>query len=164
PVLFIKCSQHNIKHMYTNITSLLRARNELEFYSPCAFNQAILRPLVFNIVGDNLLYRQRLPNIDLTDEEFLHRRNEHLYFRNRYMVSDCRCRSNTKLIPTDRSVQECSWTWADINLNRYCVYLLRYRTYFGNYDAREDDLPRYTKTPNECSCEFNPKGVGRKAI
>ncbi|SMN22587.1 hypothetical protein, no similarity [Maudiozyma saulgeensis] len=154
PILFIGCSRHNIKHMYANVTSLLRASNEPRLYTPFAFIHALIRPLVFNIVGGKLLHRQRLPNIDIPNEEYFHFREEFLSKINRNMISDCKCRSNTELIPVDPPNQEYSWLWADIHLNRY-----EQRRYTGtfwmtnyNYERRRSPQ-RYSQVNCECSCQ-----------
>ncbi|SMN22619.1 hypothetical protein, no similarity [Maudiozyma saulgeensis] len=164
PILFIGCSQHNIKHMYDNITSLLRASNEPRLYTPYAFNEALLRPLVFNIAGDRLLYRQRLPNVDVTDEEYFYLREEFLYDMRRYLVSDCRCRSNTELIPKDPPALEYSWVWADMYFNRYNCYFPVGNIYRSSYNAQFRGLPMYSQTQSECNCQSDLKDTEGNAL
>ncbi|CAD1779265.1 similar to SMN22587 hypothetical protein [Kazachstania saulgeensis CLIB 1764] [Maudiozyma barnettii] len=156
PMLFVNCSQKNIKNIYANITSLLLAKKDPRFYDPSSFLSAIQRPLVFRIVGSQVLHRQRLPGIDVTEEEYVHRRNEYLCRRNRYMVSDCRCRSNVELIepfPQNPPEQECSWACAEAYNHNVRIRSLGTNHYVSCYTYNaSSEPPRYTQRNNECEC------------
>lgn len=110
PMLFINCSTDNVRNLYGNITNLMIYRNEPEYYCPYLFTCAIFRPILFNILGNCIEYRRRLPGIDATDEEYVQRRTEWLFNQCRYMVSDCRCRSNTAVLPPQELNNEFSWS------------------------------------------------------
>lgn len=118
-MLFVNCSEDNIKCMYDNITALMISRNEPLFYRPYMFICAIFRPVIFNIIEDRIEYRQRLPGIDITDEEFVISRTEQFDNRKRYMVSDCDCRSNKAVIPLDESQEPIDWYTTEIFFNNF---------------------------------------------
>ena len=101
PMLFVNCSTNNIRSLYDNITALMISRNDPLYYCPFLFTCAIFRPIIFKIGCNGIEHRQRLPGIDVTDEEFVVRRTEWLYGKDRFMVSDCKCRSNTALLPSN---------------------------------------------------------------
>ena len=99
PMLFVNCSMDNIRNIYDNVTALMISKNNQIYYCPYVFTCAIFRPILFNIVDNRMEHRRRLPGIDVTDEEFVRRRSEWLSRQKRYMVSDCRCRSNVEVLP-----------------------------------------------------------------
>ncbi|SMN17927.1 hypothetical protein, no similarity [Maudiozyma saulgeensis] len=138
PMLFINCSNDNIKNIYKNITALMIARNDPIYYCPFLFTCAIFRPIIFNIIENRIEYKQRLPNIDVTDEEFAMRREEWVDRERRHMISDCRCRSNTAIVP---EVQQRSiWSWHSVEVIYY------------TYDCyqRLPDPPYYTPIHHNC--------------
>mgnify|MGYP003365688589 CR=1 FL=1 len=109
PMLFIGCSMDNIRSMYDNITALMISRNDPIYYCPCTFSWAIFRPIIFMTFERHIEYRQRIPGIDVTDDEFVLRRSEWLWRETRYMVSDCRCRCNTAVLPPKRQYSSTTW-------------------------------------------------------
>ena len=119
PMLFVNCSIDNIRCMYDNITALMISRNKPLCYCPQLFTYAIFRPIIFNIVENYIKYRQRLPGIDVTDEEFVLRRTEWLNWESRHMRSDCKCRSNTVVLPSDESWYPISWDKLEIFFHHY---------------------------------------------
>ncbi|KAG0659827.1 hypothetical protein C6P45_000938 [Maudiozyma exigua] len=119
PMLFVNCSMDNIRCIYDNITALMISRNDPLYYCPQLFTYAIFRPVIFNIVENFIKYRQRLPGIDVTDEEFVIRRTEWLDRESRYMRSDCMCRSNTTLLPSDESWYPISWDKVELLFYHY---------------------------------------------
>ncbi|KAG0667992.1 hypothetical protein C6P45_005176 [Maudiozyma exigua] len=139
PMLFINCSMDNIRSLYDNITTLMISKYIPFEYCPYVFTCVIFRPILFNILNNRVEYRQRLPGIDVTDEEFVMRRREWLSRVARFMVSDCKCRSNTEVLPTVSSTFIYRWQ----NLEE-----LFFNYNFCNYPFSS---PRYT--PNHCTCK-----------
>ena len=119
PMLVVNCSTDNIRCVYDNITALMISRNDPLYYCPELFTCAIFRPIIFNIVENVIKYRQRLPGIDVTDEEFVILRTQWLFRESRYMISDCKCRSNTRVLPPDNSWCPRSWEKAEALFYHY---------------------------------------------
>ncbi|SMN21408.1 hypothetical protein, no similarity [Maudiozyma saulgeensis] len=153
PILFVNCSKNNVKNLYANITSLLRGRNLPYFYTALGFIKAITRPLIFNIVDERLVYRQRLYNIDVTEEQYVLRREEFLDRMKRYMVSDCECRSNTELILGESPEPYYPWAWAEVYFNSHELYFLVNGIFVSHFYRSPSNLPRYSQTHNECICK-----------
>lgn len=139
PMLFINCSMDNIRNLYDNITALMISNYPPVDYSPSLFTYIIFRPILFNIVDNRIEYRQRLPGIDLTDEEFVKRRTECLLGEDRRMVSDCKCRSNTEVLPSATLRETCGWHRIDHLYRHYCGML------------RSDSPPLYTQIHSDCN-------------
>lgn len=112
PMLFINCSMDNVRSIYDNVTALMISRNDTFYYCPCTFSWAIFRPIIFMIFERHIEYKQRIPGIDVTDDEFVLRRSEWLWRQRRYMVSDCSCRFNTAVLPP--TIPYSSTTWESL--------------------------------------------------
>ena len=138
PMLFVNCSMDNIRNLYDNITALMISKNDPMYYYPFNFTCTIFRPILFNIFETHIEYKQRLPGIDVTDEEFALRRSEWLFRDSRYMVSDCRCRSNTAVLPRNRPGNVSSWGQIE---QLFCNY---------GYNGWSNELPRYTAYHSTC--------------
>ncbi|KAG0669998.1 hypothetical protein C6P45_002943 [Maudiozyma exigua] len=139
PMLFVNCSMDNIRCMYNNITDLMISRNKPLCYCPYFFTCAIFRPIIFNIFENCIEYRQRLPGVDVTDEEFVIRRTEWLDHQSRYMVSDCKCRSNTAVILPDGLWRPTCWDQMEFLFYRY------------DCNIRHEYLPPYyTRDHKDC--------------
>ena len=109
PMLFVNCSMDNARNIYDNVTALMMFRNDPLYYCPFLFTCAIFRPLMFNIVDNRMEHRRRLPGIDVTEDEFALRRSEWLRREFRYMMSDCKCRFNTEVLPPAQPENTSSW-------------------------------------------------------
>ena len=125
--------------MYDNIISLLISRNDPIYYSPYQFTCVIFKPIMFNIVDNRIEHRQRLPGIDVTDDQFVAIRRERLNIEFRYMVSDCRCRSNTVVLSPHRSKFVYPWDRIEQAI---------YNNFIWNYWSSSP--PAYA--PNHCKC------------
>ncbi len=146
PMLFVNCSMDNIRNLYDNITALMMFRNDPLYYCPHVFACAIFRPIMFNIINNRIEHRRRLPGIDINEDEFVVRRSECLYWLRRYMVSDCKCRSNTAVLPPDGLCCVLSWDTME-------------RTVYSGFDCpyRQSDPPRYTPDHRKCDGHSNEK-------
>ena len=143
PMLFINCSMDNVRSLYKNITALMSHTDDPLLYSPYRFASAIFRPIMFNAVNDRLEHRRRLPGIDVTEDEFNRRRQELLRTSFRNMVSDCKCRLNDALLPSDHLNWECPWD---------LVERVIYNTFHITFGI--PDLPQYTLEHGKCGkCE-----------
>ncbi len=145
PMLFVNCSMDNIRNLYDNITALMMFRNDPLYYCPHVFACAIFRPIMFNIGDNRIEHRRRLPGIDITEDEFVVRRSECLLWLKRYMVSDCKCRSNTAVLPP-HGLSCVSWDTME-------------RTVYGGFDCpyRQSEPPRYTSNHGKCDGHSNEK-------
>ena len=145
PMLFVNCSMDNIRNLYDNITALMMFRNDPLYYCPHVFACAIFRPIMFNIGDNRIEHRRRLPGIDITEDEFVVRRSECLLWLKRYMVSDCKCRSNTAVLPP-HGLSCVSWDTME-------------RTVYGGFDCpyRQSEPPRYTSNHRKCDGHSNEK-------
>lgn len=139
PMLFINCSMENIRNIYDNVTALMIFNNYPVYYTPFSFTCAIFRPILFNIIDNRLEFRRRLPGLDVTEEEYVLRRTEWLIRQCRYMVSDCRCRSNTAVLPPGELNSKFSWN--RIESLFYCYYC----------NTRASHPPLYTQTYSNCN-------------
>ena len=153
PTLFINCSKENIRNIYNNVTALMISRNQPMDYYPYMFTLAIFRPIMFNIVDNRMEYRRRLPGIDITDDEFVVRRSEWLYGRERYMVSDCGCRFNTAVLPSHGS--HYIYQWNTIENEMYCRF---------DCINMQSKPPRYTPNPATCDGHSNEKEETNDAV
>ena len=153
PMLFVNCSMDNARNIYDNVTTLMMFRNDPLYYSPYLFTCAIFRPIMFNIVDNRMKHRRRLPGIDVTDEEFVVRRSELLCWVNRYMVSDCKCRSNTAAL-APRGLC-CVSSWETIERGLYDCFDCLYR---------QSEPPRYTPEYGKCDGHSNEKEETNDAI
>ena len=140
PMLFINCSMGNSKRIYENVTTLMRSRNDRMYYRPFLFTCVLFRPLIFRSLETRIEYRQRLPGIDVTDEEFLIRRTEWLQRQFRYLVSDCRCRSNTAILPPNYTFRQAP-SWDNVERLFYAY----------NYSTPLEDPPNYTVRHSNCT-------------
>ncbi|SMN19470.1 hypothetical protein, no similarity [Maudiozyma saulgeensis] len=146
PMLFVNCSNDNIRNIYDNVTNLMLARNNPVHYSPFIFTCCIFRPIIFNIIDDKIDYKQRLPNIDVTDEVFVIRREEWLVHDRRHLISDCRCRYNNAVVPKDQGCS--SWRWDKLE---------RLANIYECSQMKLQDPPYYTPIHQNCKHHSNYK-------
>lgn len=143
PMLFVNCSMGSIINVYGTITTLMISRNDSLCCSPFNFTCSICRPIIFIMIKSCIESRQRLSNIDMTDEEFVIRRTEWLNRELGYMVSDYRCRSNCEALPSDK-------------LCNYFIWLkVESLFYIYNCNNRLQQPPYYTQNHQDCQGHCN---------
>ena len=150
PMLFINCSLDNARHLYDNITTLMISRNDPLYYCPLMFTCAIFRPMLFRAVDNHIEHKQRLPGIDVTDDQFVVLRTEFVYRAKRCMVSDCKCRSNTALIQSDKRTFIRTWHLLEIMFSDYYLYRLsNIPPIYASYSCKCDQHKNENKKPKE---------------
>ncbi|SMN22418.1 hypothetical protein, no similarity [Maudiozyma saulgeensis] len=99
PMLFVNCSEYNMRKVYMELTTMMKEVKSYTFYSPNVFIRRILAPVSFRIDGDKIVVSDCSFKTELPDDIFIRYRNYFLLKRKRRLLNDNNSINDVDLVP-----------------------------------------------------------------